>query len=445
MRNLSEIAEFLRKRGGKNVDEEQALAMGVGPSAATSPVVSQPASGAPQVTAPGQVEESALERLLKGMVAEPAGDDERTRDRKEMQGAVVQGLMTLAPTLIGGMAGGWQGAASGAQAGTSGVKSMAEEAAKKREAEAKRRAEMRQIASKIGLEFAKDKELIPLKSAYEKDKAISSIVAQNAGKLDALGVEAITKQILKEMDIKADSQKQEKDIALKQSEGDKNRETTKTVATGHDQTAVKTATIGADSRKDVAKIGADARAKRGTDLPPEAKELVKDLAKKNASKLAIANQIDAVIKTFDDESVPEDQKIAQGQQLLKTLNSTEGADAIGAEESKRLGGLLEYKILNFTQPGSTFGRDLKAFRDQAALSSNAIKNAVKANSALIEQAKSGQPIQTQQTEINEKARPNPQPNAAATVDPTIQKYSEMHKLPYAQAEAILRARGYGKK
>lgn len=118
-------------------------------------------------------------------------------------------------------------------------------------------------------------------------------------------------------------------------------------------------------------------------LAPEQQAVATGLSQKNASKIAIKNQIDAVMGNWDNLS--DEQKIVQGRQLLKTLNSTEGADAIGAEEAKRLGGLLEFQVFNINQPGPMFGRDLKGFKTQAKDTSTAIGRAVDANRAIIEE------------------------------------------------------------
>lgn len=113
-------------------------------------------------------------------------------------------------------------------------------------------------------------------------------------------------------------------------------------------------------------------------LPMEDAELVKDLAKKNASKIAISNQIDAVIKNWD--SLPDDQKVAQGRQLIKVLNSTEGADAVGTEEAKRLGGKLEFALGNlFNDNPMQFGRDLEGFKEQALGTVAGIRSAIREN------------------------------------------------------------------
>lgn len=114
-------------------------------------------------------------------------------------------------------------------------------------------------------------------------------------------------------------------------------------------------------------------------LPEENKVAITDLGKQNANKTSIVNQIDATFNTLTDEKLSDDQKIAAGRQLLKTLNSTEGKDAVGAEEAKRLGSFLEFKIGNITEPGSFIGRDLDQFNQQVANISDNIKSAIKYN------------------------------------------------------------------
>lgn len=118
-----------------------------------------------------------------------------------------------------------------------------------------------------------------------------------------------------------------------------------------------------------------------TDMPLENKLVVSGLSQKNAAKISIANQIDSVMGNWDNLS--DDQKVVQGGQLLKTLNSPEGADAIGAEEAKRLGGLLQFKVFNVLEPGSFIGRDLPQFKEQAMGTSKGLKEAISRNQQII--------------------------------------------------------------
>lgn len=117
-------------------------------------------------------------------------------------------------------------------------------------------------------------------------------------------------------------------------------------------------------------------------LPMEDQEVVKDLSKKNASKIAIVNQIDSVLENWD--NLPDDQKLMQGRQLIKVLNSTEGSDAVGAEEAARLGAKLEFAMGNFTNSNPIqFGRDLPGFKSQATTTAKGIRGAIKANEGVI--------------------------------------------------------------
>jgi len=144
-------------------------------------------------------------------------------------------------------------------------------------------------------------------------------------------------------------------------------------------------------------------------LPVENKSMVEGLSKDSATKTAIANEIAQAIAQFDDPNVSEQQKIKIGQSLLKVLNSTQGSDAVGAEEARRLGSLLEYQVFNLFQPGPMFGRDLSAFRDQAASTVNRLSGAVEANKNLIRQAMSGQAVNVPKISLKEAEKKEPMP------------------------------------
>lgn len=144
-------------------------------------------------------------------------------------------------------------------------------------------------------------------------------------------------------------------------------------------------------------------------LPPENKVMVEKLSEDSAKKTAIANEISQAIAQFDDPKVSEAQKIKVGQGLLKVLNSTQGSDAVGAEEAKRLGSLLEFQMFNITGPGPMFGRDIQMFRDQAAATVNRLSGAVQGNRSLIQQALAGQAPSVRPIELKEKTEPTPSP------------------------------------
>lgn len=119
-------------------------------------------------------------------------------------------------------------------------------------------------------------------------------------------------------------------------------------------------------------------------LPVQSQEMIKKLAGSSANKETINNQIKGAISQLDNPDISDDQKLTIGRSLLKTLNSTEGSDAVGAEEANRLGSYLEFKIANFTGPGSFVGRDLDQFIEQTRLTSERIDKAIESNNEAIE-------------------------------------------------------------
>lgn len=116
-------------------------------------------------------------------------------------------------------------------------------------------------------------------------------------------------------------------------------------------------------------------------LPMENQEQVKTIAGKTANAKSIKNAIESSLLTLDDPKIPDDQKLTAGRALIKTLNSTQGADAVGAEEAKRLAGFLEYRLGNFFEPGPFIGRDLNKFTDQVKIQRDTLGNVIKANDA----------------------------------------------------------------
>lgn len=151
---------------------------------------------------------------------------------------------------------------------------------------------------------------------------------------------------------------------------------------------------------------------KGEYLPLDAKAEVDGLAKKNANKTAIANQIDSVMGNWD--KLAPDQQVAQGGQLLKILNSTEGSDAVGAEEAKRLGAKLEFATGNiFSSNPVQFGRDLGGFATQARDTAKNIRGAATMNQTRIDELM-GRAPRAPQTKT--EAPPNTKPDLGARVD-----------------------------
>lgn len=116
------------------------------------------------------------------------------------------------------------------------------------------------------------------------------------------------------------------------------------------------------------------------------------LADKNAQLFNIKSGIEATVSALDDPNLSEDLKIVQGMNALKILNSAEGSDAVGVEESKRLGSLLEFKIANLTGPGSFVGRDLGLFTEQLKNKSKELGTRAEKNQYIIEGLQKGKNI-----------------------------------------------------
>lgn len=146
-----------------------------------------------------------------------------------------------------------------------------------------------------------------------------------------------------------------------------------------------------DTNLEYAKLGS----KNSIDkFPIENKEQITKLAGANATKVGIATQIDSTVKMLDDPKLDQDQKLMQARQMIKVLNSTQGQDAVGAEEAKRLASMLEFRMMpNFTEPGAFLGRsDISEFSTQAKLTSRGLKDSLSENQKIIEQLKTGAPL-----------------------------------------------------
>jgi hypothetical protein len=119
-------------------------------------------------------------------------------------------------------------------------------------------------------------------------------------------------------------------------------------------------------------------------LPREAQVEILDITKQNASKVSIANQIDGYMDQWKKAKNEED-KTRIGQQMVKLLNSTQGADAVGAEEARRLANELEPYTLKSPSGWPRFGQDLEGFAKRSNSVRDALKSAIKMNQARIDQ------------------------------------------------------------
>lgn len=154
--------------------------------------------------------------------------------------------------------------------------------------------------------------------------------------------------------------------------------------------------------------------KKTQNMAPQDRAMVTTLATKNANKLSIASQIKANMSDWD--SLPDDQKLARGRQMLKVLNSSEGADAVGTDEAKRLGSKLEFAFGNFTNGNPTqFGRDLEGFKEQALGTMKALQKSIDDNEGQISK------ITGSQSKIGKQAPDDAPKPAAAFADADKEK------------------------
>lgn len=135
-------------------------------------------------------------------------------------------------------------------------------------------------------------------------------------------------------------------------------------------------------------------------LDIENRTTVTALATKNANANSIKNNLDSFIANVPNYTP--DQILTQGRQLIKTLNSSQGQDAVGAEEAKRLAGKLEFAVGNFTNSNPTqFGRDLPGFIQQVKDTSTILGQTIGRNKELINQSKGVNPQIQQDKELAE--------------------------------------------
>jgi hypothetical protein len=117
-------------------------------------------------------------------------------------------------------------------------------------------------------------------------------------------------------------------------------------------------------------------------LPEPQKIAVKELSTSAAKKQVISNQIEGFLDQWK-KSSSNAEKTRVGQQMIKLLNSTEGQDAVGAEEARRLANELEPYTWKSPTGLPRLGQDLKGFENRIEAVRNSLMNAVKTNQAQV--------------------------------------------------------------
>ena len=79
-------------------------------------------------------------------------------------------------------------------------------------------------------------------------------------------------------------------------------------------------------------------------LPKEQEKAVGTITQASANLIPIQNELAAALDVLNDPNKSEEEKMQTGQNLVKTMNSTQGSDAVGADEARRLAQELEGNI-----------------------------------------------------------------------------------------------------
>lgn len=90
----------------------------------------------------------------------------------------------------------------------------------------------------------------------------------------------------------------------------------------------------------------------GAAVSKEQGEIAKDINQSTAKLAPIRSEIASALKQLKDPKLSEEQKVRIGQSLIKTLNSTQGSDAVGVEEAKRLASELESSLGTIAKAGA---------------------------------------------------------------------------------------------
>lgn len=144
----------------------------------------------------------------------------------------------------------------------------------------------------------------------------------------------------------------------------------------------------------IKKAKAEKEAMSGENLPIDQKKIVDTLSTKVGNVSSIKNELDTFVEMWP--KLSEAERLKQGDLLLKTLNSPQGADAIGVEEANRLGNKLRFAFGNLTNDNpAQFGRDLEGFYDDVKNTSTRLGGTLQKNQEQID-GYLGRPVKAKQ-------------------------------------------------
>lgn len=170
----------------------------------------------------------------------------------------------------------------------------------------------------------------------------------------------------------------------------------------------------------IKKAKAEKDAASGENLPIDQKKIVDTLSTKVGNVSSIKNELDTFVEMWP--KLSEAERLKQGDLLLKTLNSPQGADAIGVEEANRLGNKLRFAFGNITNDNpAQFGRDLEGFFDDVKNTSTRLGGTLEKNQEQID-GYLGRPKKTKQETTNQKPKKIIQNGVTYELNPQTGEY-----------------------
>lgn len=138
---------------------------------------------------------------------------------------------------------------------------------------------------------------------------------------------------------------------------------------------------------------------KGENLPLDKKKMVERYATEVARINGIKSQVDELYNQTSDLSIPERDRRATAQEQLKLLNSTLGADAVGAEESKRMSAFLD-PMPNWIKP--TMGVDMEGFNRQLERTKKRLSGTISSQQKEVDKIY-GRPVKEEPKKVEAKA------------------------------------------
>jgi hypothetical protein len=141
---------------------------------------------------------------------------------------------------------------------------------------------------------------------------------------------------------------------------------------------------------------------RYDELPPEKQKQIDLLGTALGKRQNTINELESALAEFKAAKTDIDRERIGGG-MLKTLNSPENPDAIGAEEEARIGNALKFQKMNILGQGQVFGRDFPGFETQVNAKIASMRSSREKNQANIDSLYGPKPATTQEAPADPRA------------------------------------------